>query len=99
MSETEITIYAGVASITFLWGTALLVRDAIRQERGNRFFCIAKLIGWFLVPPILGVVALAAMMNPQGGDPVINTLRSISMFYILGSTIFIISKLARKETR
>jgi len=98
MSETEISIYAVVATITFLWGAALLDRDAIRRKAGERFSCTAKLIGWFIIPPVLALASLAAMMDPHGGDPVIATLRSIAVFYIVGSLIFIISKLGREET-
>lgn len=99
MSETEISIYGVVATIAFLWGAVLLARDAIRQNEGGWFSRIAKLLGWLAIPPLLAIVGFAAMMDPHGGDPVIATLRSISIFYIVGSLIFIISKLAREERR
>ena len=99
MSETEISIYAVVATIAFLWGAVLLTRDAIRQNKGERFSWIAMLMGWFIIPPVLAIVGFVAMMDPHGGAPVVNTLRSISILYIVGSILFIISKLAREEQR
>jgi len=97
MSEAEVILYIALSSVLFMWGTVLLIRNLICRGKSKRLVGVVKLVVWFFVPPILGLFAMAAMMDPHGGDPVISTLRSISVIYIVGSAVFIITEHEKKN--
>lgn len=97
MSETEIIFYLALSGILFFWGTILLIKSLICRGKQKRLVGSIKLIVWFIVPPFLGLFAMAAMMDPHGGDPVISTLRLLAILYIVGSLAFIFMEHKQKN--
>ncbi len=82
MSEIEIYTYAALSCVVFIWGIVLVIKKLIAGDKSKRVILILKLVAWLMVPPLLGIFAMAAMMDPRGGEPVVTILRLIFIFYI-----------------
>ena len=97
MSEAEVILYAIASCLVFFWGVVLLILNLIHTKKSKRSGAWMKLAAWFLLPPILGFFAIAAMMDPLGGEPVILILRFIAVSYIFGGIVFLVLEHARKN--